>query len=156
MLNFIKEIICSAQTNIQDSNNDEDRKVQIATCALLIETANADDRYLPEERKKIIEIMKGFFGLEDEVIEELMELSEAEIRDSVSLYEFTDIINSNFTAEQKFEVLKNIWRLILVDDELDVQEDHIANIIGSNLHIYRSEIVKAKLIVKEEKKKGNR
>ena len=154
MIGFIKDLICGIKDSSQEENS-RDKKVQIATCALLIETAYADDKFLPEEKKKIIEIMKDFFGLEKEVVEELMQISETQIEKSVSIYEFTDIINSNFTQDEKFEILKNIWRLVLVDDELDTQEDHIVNIIGSNLHLYRPEIVKAKLIVKEENAKKN-
>ncbi|NLT51229.1 MAG: TerB family tellurite resistance protein [Ignavibacteria bacterium] len=154
MLGFIKSIICG--NDCEESGNipgKQNNKVQIATCALLIEVANSDNEFRPEERLKIIDIMKNTFGLEEKIIEELIELSHQEIKESVSLYEFTEIINSNFSEEEKFEIIKNIWRLVLVDNELDAHEDHIIKKIGGNLHIYNQEIIEAKLLVKEEIKK---
>jgi uncharacterized tellurite resistance protein B-like protein len=150
MLGLLKEMFFGITGTENKNIVDEDTKLQIATCALLLEVANADDEFLPEEKAKIVEIMNDLFGLERNVIEELISLSEAERKESVSLYEFTNIINSSFTEDQKFEILKNIWRLILVDNNFDAHEDQIIKKIGGNLHIYMPEIVKAKLIVKEE------
>ena len=155
MLGFIKSIICGNNDIYTGSSENNSKKAQIATCALLIETAASDNEFSLFEREKIIEIMKTTFGLEENIVEELIELSQQEIKDSVSLYEFTDVINSHFSQDEKFEIIKNIWRLILVDNEIDTHEDHIIKRIGGNLHIYHQEIVEAKLLVKEEMKKIN-
>jgi uncharacterized tellurite resistance protein B-like protein len=50
--------------------------------------------------------MKSTFNLDQECVTELMELAERQIKESVSLYEFTGIINTTFSQEQKIELIE--------------------------------------------------
>lgn len=157
MFEYLKNILTgTAQTDSTPEQNKETelKKLQIATCALFIEMAKADSDFTNSERRKIISVMQKLFSLDLQLVEELMELSEAKIKKSVSLYEFTSIIRDNFSADAKFELLKNLWRLIYVDDKLDMYEDHLVKKIGGMLSIEHQMIISAKLLVKEELKAG--
>ena len=72
------------------------KKYQVATAALLVEIAKADGDFSEDERKRIINLMKKDFYLDDECVDEFMELSEQKVRDSISVYEFTSVINETF------------------------------------------------------------
>ena len=106
MIEYLKQIF-SPQDELEEI--DEDKKSQIATCVLLIEMARADNEFTDNERKKIISVMQNTFQLEKEYVKELIELSEEEIKESISLYEFTATINQNFSKDEKFELTKNLW-----------------------------------------------
>src|SRR3970040_1171330 len=114
--------------------------------------AKADSEFTDDERKKIISVMKKIFNLDKEYVDELIELSEESIKKSVSIYEFTTTINENFSRDEKFELLKNLWRLIYVDETLNMHEDHLIKKIGNTLNMEHRDVIAAKLIVKEEKK----
>lgn len=129
----------------------EKRKLEVATAALFVEMARADGEFSEDERKKIIKVMKETFDLEDECVNDLIELSEQKIKESVSLYEFTTIINDKYSNEEKFELIKNLWRLIYVDRTLNMYEDHLVKKIGAMLNLDHKKIIDAKLMVKEEK-----
>lgn len=158
MLNLIKKILLPYRTEngtfheeqLTEDHADEQKKLQIATCALFVELAKADSNFTEDERNKIISIMKDAFNLEEDYINELLELSEEEVKDSVSIYEFTSIINQYFTEEEKFELLKDLWRLIYVDDHLHKYEDMLIKRIGATLNLEHQKIIGAKLLVKEE------
>ena len=45
--------------------------------------------------------MKKDFDLDDECVNELLELSEQKVKDSVSIYEFSSVINESFTQQEK-------------------------------------------------------
>jgi len=154
MIKYLKDLFKTSNDNKEESYNiDSVKKLQIATCALLIEMANADDEFTDEEREKIINVMQKTFNLEKEYVDELIELSEEKLKHSVSIYEFSTTINENFSRNEKFELLKNLWRLIYVDDTLNMHEDHLIKKIGGTLNMDHQDIIAAKLIVKEEKRK---
>ena len=126
------------------------KKYQVATAALLVEIAKADGDFSVDERKRIINLMKKDFDLDDECVDELMELSEQKVRDSISVYEFTSVINETFSQSEKYELLKNLWRIIYEDGKLDSHEDRLIKIIGSTMNIEHKDIIAAKLFVKQE------
>lgn len=160
MIKYLKNIFSPQNEQSEESSSEsfkpsvnEERKVQIATCALFVEMAKADSDFSAEERNKIIKIMKDFFNLEEEYVNELLELSEQKVKESISIYEFTSIINDRFSGEEKFELLKNLWRLIYLDGNIDRYEDRLIKKIGGTINVDHKFIIGAKLLVKEEMKK---
>lgn len=150
MFEFIKEIL---STSSQEENVGNEKKLQIATCALFVEMARADDNFTNDEREKIISIMKKTFELDENYVEEIIELSEKKVDESVDVYEFTTVINNSFSKDEKFDLLKNLWRLIFLDNNLDKYEDSLVRKIGILLNVEHSDIVAAKIFVKDELKK---
>ncbi len=132
---------------------DSKKRLQIATCALFIEVARADDKFLNIEREKLIQLMKELFKIDDDYVEELIALSNKQVEESLSVYEFTSEINLNCSQEEKYEIVKNLWRLIFVDNELHPYEDFLIRRISNNLHISHRDMIAAKLEVKEELEK---
>ena len=152
MINFLKDLIYGEENGGSTSHDysDKSKRVQIATCALFIEVANSDDEFSDDERELIFDLMKNEYDLSEEEIHELMELSHEQIAESVSLYEFTDIINKNFNPAEKYAVLKNLWRLILVDGKLDKHEEYFVRKISNNLNLEHKDLIAAKMEVKKE------
>lgn len=156
MNRFLKKILNGSQSRQENVNlpvkPNNEKKIQIAACALLVEIGKADSNFTDEERNKIISIMRNIFNVEEDYINELIELSEKNFDENESIYEYTTIINNNFTNNEKFELLKNIWRLIYTDDNLSRYEEHLVKMIGTLLNIEYSNIIGAKLLIKEELK----
>ena len=152
MINFLKDIIYGGEYDegASHEHSDKSKRVQIVTCALFIEVANSDEEFTDDERGLIFDLMKKQYDLSEEEIHELMELSNEQIEKSVSLYEFTDIINKNFDAEEKYAVLKNLWKLILIDGKLDKHEEYFVRKISNNLHLEHKDLISAKMEVKKE------
>ena len=157
MIKLLKKVLEGSQYNEKDRayslGNNNEKKIQIAACTLLVEIGKADSNFTNDERKKIISIMEDTFNVEEAYIKNLIELSEKEIDANDSIYEYTSVINENFTNDEKFELLKNLWRLIYIDDNLDKYEEHLVKKIGTLLNIEYTNIISAKLIVKEELRK---
>jgi uncharacterized tellurite resistance protein B-like protein len=152
MLNFLKQFFNDCEQDLANSTRTipQDKKIQIATCAIFIEIANADDNVTEEERLKIISVMKEAFNLSNEEAGELIELAQQAVDKSVSVYEFTDQVNANFSFDEKYEILKSLWHLIYIDKQLDKYEDFLIKRIGNNLKFDHREIMGAKLLVKDE------
>jgi len=149
MLKILKEIFLP---NINKANNpfSDISKHQIATCALLIEVANADDEFTKVEKEKIIEIMQNSFELNKDQVSKLIELANQSLKDSISLYEFTDILNNNFSHNEKKEVLKNIWRLTFADNHMHEYKEYFVRKISKIMNLYHQDFIETKLEVKKE------
>ncbi len=152
MFELLKQILFGDTFN-KNSEKNSDLKIQIATCALFLEIAKADGEITEMEMLKLVEIMKSTFNVEDEFVFELIELTKADLKKSVSIYEFTSQINETFTNEEKYRILINLWRLIYVDGSLDKYEDFMIKRIAGNLKLEHQQIIETKLFVKEELKK---
>lgn len=153
MLDYLKKLLTEKTNNGEQTVElDNKRRVQIATCALFLEVANSDDDFSIEEKEFIESTMKDKFNLDDKTVSELINLSIKQTEKSVSLYEFTEIINQIFDQDSKFEILKNLWRLVFADGTLDKYEEYFIRKISGNLHMEHSNMIAAKMEVKAENK----
>ena len=155
MLDYLKKIFGEEpeqKTELKDQKPSvtKKHKVEIAACALFIEMAKADGEFTDEERSFIIFEMKNTVNLEDDCIDDLMALAEQRVKESVSLYEFTGIINNTFAQSEKIELIESLWRLIYKDEKLSAYEDHLIKRIGATMNIGHKQIINAKLWVKEQ------
>lgn len=152
MIDYLKKLLLEKTNNgEQVVALDNEKRVQIATCALFLEVANSDDDFSVEEKEFIESTMKEKFALDDKTVSELIDLSLKQTEKSVSLYEFTEIINQIFDQDSKFEILKNLWRLVFADGTLDKYEEYFIRKISGNLHMEHSDMIAAKIEVKSEK-----
>lgn len=154
MFDIFKKILLGEiknQNSASPANSTSDeKKLQIAACAILLEMAKSDDNCTDDELNEILKIMQKMFNLDKDYAEKLIEAAKSRLIQSISIYEFTGIINDHFTREQKFELMKNLWRLIYSDRRLDRYEDQLVKKIGAMLLLEHKNVIAAKLIVKEE------
>lgn len=150
MLNSIKDLFIPKFNHESESKPDRSHSLKIAACALLLEIADADDNISAEEKERIVVIMKSKYGLNDEEVNKLIQKSEEEINKSVSVYEFTDILNKNLSQDEKYLIVKNLWEIAFTDGELDKYEDYYIKKICNNLHFHNKDRISAKLEVKKE------
>ena len=156
MFEYLRKVLSPEQDKLTlkesefSSSKTISKKYQVATAALLVEIAKVDGDFSGDERKRIIDLMKKDYDLDDECVNELLALSEQKVKDSVSIYEFSSVINESFTQAEKFELVKNLWRIIYEDGKLDSHEDRLIKIIGSTLNLEHKDVISAKLFIKQE------
>jgi len=154
MFEYLRKIFISDPSSRMELSREkiqpENKKLQIATCAIFLEMAKSDDNCTEEERREIVSIMEKTFNLEEKYVDDLIELTKAKLEKSISIYEFTEIINQNFSPDEKFELMKNLWRLIYTDKKLDKYEDQLVKKLGTMLQLEHRDVIAAKLMVKKE------
>jgi uncharacterized tellurite resistance protein B-like protein len=121
------------------------RRIQVATAVMLLEVANADEEFSDTEKESIVEILKDNFDLSNEEVQELISVSDEERKGSVDLWHFANIINENYSDQEKYSIMENIWKVICADGRLDKYEDHIVHKLTKILHIPHSRMIEAKL-----------
>lgn len=122
---------------------------QVAVCAILLEVAEADAEFDPEEHDRIIELLRARFDLTDEEVNELIEVTEAERAKVPDLWPFTNAIAKVQGPEYKLGLLTMVWQIIFADDELSAYEDQLARRLQSMLSVNHSVLMDAKARARE-------
>jgi len=136
--------------NTYPDSTDQPDKIQIAATALMVEMANSDGSITDDEHESITNSIQKVFNIEIEKIKELIKISKEELKESVSLYEFSGVINENFSHDEKIELMDQLWRLIYTDNKLDKYEDKLVKQIGRMLKLDHKEITNSKLFIKQQ------
>lgn len=132
---------------VLEEEKDEQTQLQLAAAALLIELSRADYRREPEEQRAIESALSKSFNLDDSKLSELVALAEEENQDATSLYQFTSLIKDHYSAEQRFELVRMLWKVAVADGEISKYEDHLIRKIAELIYLPHSEFIRAKLEV---------
>ena len=118
--------------------------LQLATAALLFEMLRADHDEHPEERKTLERALEKTFSLSQTETRRLAHLADREAAVSVSLYQFTGLINKHFSAEEKVQVVEMLWQVAYADSCLDRYEEALVRKIAELIHVPHREYIQAK------------
>jgi uncharacterized tellurite resistance protein B-like protein len=119
----------------------------LAAAALLIEVARADYAHDPREQIAMHEALRRAFGLTREQIETLLALAEEESAQSTSAYQFTRVINDEFSDADKSALIRAMWQVAFADGNVDKYEEHLIRKIAELIYVPHGEFIRTKLEV---------
>ena len=131
-----------------DIGGEKSHDIRVATCALLIEMSNIDGEFSESERESIISVLKKDYDLSDENAIALIEASNEELKGSIDLWQFTNLINQNYSMEEKLRIIETVWRIAYTDGKLDKHEDYLVHKLAKLLRLTHKQLIEAKLKVK--------
>ena len=152
MLDFVKDIFSRAKVGSGESSARKTaHEVQIATCALFLEMAKIDDRFTDEEQEMILSILKDKYGLSRDDADMLEKEAEASLNNSVDLWQFANLINENYSIEEKLDIIELLWQLVFVDGKMNRYEDYLMHKLTNLLRLSDTQLINAKLKVMQKR-----
>lgn len=133
-----------------ENENEVSHDIRLATCALLLEMSKIDDEFSDKEKEQIISILKKEYNVSDENIDLLLNLADDELKGSIDLWQFTNLINQNYILEEKIRIIEMIWKVAFADGKLNQHEDYLVHKLANLLRLNHKQLIDAKLRVKEE------
>jgi len=130
---------------------DERQRLRVATCALLLEAAHADQDFSDEERGQITRIVRERFDLDEEHAAGLIALAEEERRASGDLYQFARLINDTYPRGRKLAIVELLWTVVYSDGVLEAHEDALMHRMAHLLGVRHDELMAVKLKVKRSR-----
>jgi uncharacterized tellurite resistance protein B-like protein len=124
-----------------------DDDLRIAVCALFLEIANIDDEFSEEERDNILSTLQSEYQLSKEHALELARRAVSELEGSIDLWQFTNLINENYTEKEKLRVVELLWRVVYADGKLEKHEDYLLHKLASLLRLSHRQLIAEKLKV---------
>ena len=142
MLDKLKKLFDSANEN--KSAIDPQRISYLAATALLLEVSHADHDIDQREKDTIFSTVKQAFSISDTELQSFFSEAELKKQASTSLYEFTDVINREFSETQKYELICDLWRIAYADGDIDRYEEHTIRKVAELIYVSHSLFIKAK------------
>ena len=133
----------------KDSGKKEDggHDVRVAACALLVEMGSIDGEFSEEEQQHIVATLEKKYGLSDENAKELMDSAHKELEGSIDLWRFSNLINQNYSHDEKNSIMEMVWQVVYADGKLDKHEDYLVRKMATLLRLSHKEMIDAKLKV---------
>lgn len=147
---MIDKIKAFFSKNIIEADDNALSSEQLATAALLIEVMVIDGNLDEQELRAISNTLSQMLELSNEQIDELILLSQEEVADATSLYQFTREINAHYDHDKKMALMTAMWRVALADGHLDKHEEGIIRRVADLLYIRHNEYIRCKLAAKNQ------
>ena len=127
-----------------EGESSAEHRLQLATAAVLIEVERADFEASRIERDHIVTLIQDHLSLSEQETSALVDLAEAEVESSVSLHQFTALINQHMSAEQKEQMVEMMWSVAFADARIDKHEDYLIRKVAELLYVPHSGFIRAK------------
>ena len=123
--------------------------IKNAATILLYSVAKADHNIEKEEIQSIREIIEEFFSISIEESYSIMENSIKELKKSTSFFKYGQILNENFSYQDKLDFICCVFEVAYSDNELHFKEQHLIKQISGILNIEHKDLIKSKLEIKK-------
>ena len=127
------------------SPSEREHGLRLAAAALLFEVVRADGIVQPEEHTLLRTALRSVFDLTPQEVEELARLAERQSRESISLYEFTRLVDQGLTQDEKKRIVELLWLATFSDAEKHAEEEYVVRKIAGLLHVAHPDFIDAKI-----------
>ena len=143
MLNQIK-LFFEQHLALSAPSETPEEKLQLATVALFLEMMQMDDRVEVKEQNIILSLITQNFSITTEQSTSLLQLAEQQRTQATDYYQFTSLINKEYSQEQKVRLIESLWKIAFIDGILDIQEEYLVRKIADLLYVPHSAFIMAK------------
>jgi len=143
MLNQIK-LFFTQHIALSAPENTLEEKLQLATVVLFMEMMYMDDKVDPKEQEVILSLVHQNFSLTAEQATSLIELAEQQRKQATDYFQFTSLINKEYSLEQKVRLIESLWKIAFIDGVLDMNEEYLVRKIADLLHVPHTAFIMAK------------
>lgn len=128
----------------------KEEAIRLATAGLLVEVAQADSTFKPEEEVRLVAHLKDAFHLSDAEARSLVEAAHEEREQTIDHFAFTHLVRRNTEFDQRLEIVRVMWRIVLADGQLSQHEEYLVRKLAELLGIEHRFMIEAKLEVRRE------
>ena len=143
MLNQIK-LFFEQHLALSAPSESPEEKLQLATVALFLEMMQMDDRVEVKEQNIILSLINQNFSITTEQSTSLLQLAEQQRTQATDYYQFTSLINKEYSQGQKVRLIESLWKIAFIDGILDIQEEYLVRKIADLLYVPHSAFIMAK------------
>ena len=130
-------------------DNTKHHNIKNAATILLYSVASVDYNVEKEEIQNIKEIIEEFFSINQKESYELIKNSIKEFKNSTSFFKYGQILNENFSYQDKVDFICCVFEVAYSDNELHFKEQHLIKQISGILNIEKKDLIKSKLEIKK-------
>ena len=147
---FRKSIVSSVFKDDIDEIDVQNIDDKIALGVLLWVVAEADDKFLPEEKDKIKGVLVANAKTTQKDIAIVLESIKKAAKERIDLYTFTHEVSNDLPYSKKIDILEDLFRVACVDKDLDNNELELIRKISGLFKISHKDFIDTKIKIKKE------
>ena len=117
MWNKIRALVHGAEPKAEETISSAE-----AVAAILVYTAKLDADYDTDERAHILELLERQSWDSSISAADLLTRAESLCAEALDCYGFLRVVNADFADDDRFELLRMMWGVVMVDDVVDEYE----------------------------------
>jgi uncharacterized tellurite resistance protein B-like protein len=121
-----------------------EHRLQLACAVLMVEMTHADEQVDKQEEAKLRQLIKQRFELNSDEIEAIIELAHDEKHGATDYYQYTSLLNTHYSQQQKIKLVEDLWMLAFADGHLDKYEEHLLRRLADLLHVPHQDFIRTK------------
>lgn len=146
MFSFLKKLFKKASPDKIEEKIDP----LTASVILMIEVAWADQKITSEEERIISSSLEETFNLEPQQGQRLLETCRNLHEASVGSYEYTRLINQQFSYDEKTQIIEILWKVANADHDISHWEEHTIRRLSDLLYVSHQDFIDAKIKTKKQ------
>lgn len=143
MLNSLKDLLVE-HLSADEPEEQREHTLQLATAALLLEISRSDTDIRKDELRLIEQRLRDCFQLDENESRALVEQAGSSVDESVSLHEFTRVINDHLSRQERVHIVELLWQVAFVDGVLDKHEEFYVRKIADLLYVSQKDFIRTK------------
>jgi uncharacterized tellurite resistance protein B-like protein len=122
----------------------------IALGVLLWVVAEADEKFVPEEKDKVRDILSSYGEISEEDMPIVLRAVEEASISRIDLYAFTREVGGDLSFKAKVGIIENLFRVACIDQDLSHEELEAIRKISGLFNVDHKDFIDAKIRVKKE------
>ena len=147
---MIRALKALFETPERETAEDLRHRLQLASAALLIETARADFTQDKAEEELMKSLLCATLELDEHEVDQLVKQATVRVDEATSLYDFTRLINDHYTAGQKLQLIHNMWVVAWADNSVDKYEEHLIRQVAELTYVPHQDYIRSKRKAREK------
>jgi uncharacterized tellurite resistance protein B-like protein len=123
---------------------DNEAALHLAAAVLLIEVAKSDRSIDDEELRRLRETLKRDWQLNDSDLNGLLDVAQDAAQANLSLNQHIDLINRNFSAARKLDLVRSLWQAACADGDIHRREEVLIQRLADLLEVSQAERMRAR------------
>ena len=119
----------------KSSDSARDISASQAMAALMVRIAKSDDDYSTTEIARIDAVLGLLYSLTADQAADLRQTAEALEAEAPDTVRFTRAIKEEVPYEERFNVVRALWQVVLADGARDAEEDALMRLLASLLGV---------------------
>jgi uncharacterized tellurite resistance protein B-like protein len=142
MLNLVRKLFITPVDEVPAASSN---RVELAAASLLVELMRADHEVSESERSAFLDAVERALGIEPAQVSALVDEALGAADAATSTYEFTSLINDNYSTAQKATLIETMWRIAYADGDLDKYEEHLIRKVAELTYVSHKDFIRLKL-----------
>ena len=125
---FLK-ILDSIKSNLKQQNSEPTAQKGLALAILFVQLAKIDNDFSTEEHQLIIKILQERYSIDKTEARKMIQEAETVEQETSDTVQITKEIKGIIPYEERLEIIRDLWQIIMVDQERSNEENNFMRLI---------------------------